>query len=61
MRDNGVTDFPDPDPNAGGFGVFGGGRRNLDPDNPTVQKAMDACQGKLPDLRRGRPSTGTTG
>jgi hypothetical protein len=61
MRDNGVPDFPDPDPNAGGFGIMGGGPGGrLDPDNPAVQKAMETCQGKLPDIRRGGPSTGST-
>ena len=58
MRDNGVPDFPDPDPNAGGFAILGGPGGRLDPDNPAVRQAMDTCQDKMPDLRRG-PSPGS--
>lgn len=50
MRDNGVADFPDPDPNGG----FGGALTELmDPDSPEFQKAMDACRDKMPE-RGGR-------
>jgi hypothetical protein len=54
MRDNGV-DMPDPDPNAGGLGLRGGNRQ-FDRNNPTFQKAMEACQSKLPQFRGGRNS-----
>ncbi|HZN71633.1 MAG TPA: hypothetical protein VFC00_08105 [Micromonosporaceae bacterium] len=61
MRDNGVPDFPDPDPNAGGIAIMGGGPGGrLNPDDPAVQKAMETCQDKLPDIRRGGPSPGGT-
>jgi hypothetical protein len=57
MRDNGV-DMPDPDPNGAGFGLGAGGGagRNpqLDRNNPTFQKAFEACQSKLPQFRGGR-------
>lgn len=43
MRDHGV-DMADPDPN-GGFGLGGGA--TIDRNNPTVQKALEACQDKL--------------
>jgi hypothetical protein len=48
MRDNGV-DMPDPEPGAG----FGGGFADLDPNDPTVRAAVEACQDKLPQ-RGGR-------
>jgi hypothetical protein len=46
MRDNGV-DVPDPDPNAPGMGFARGGQ--LDLNNPTFQKALEACRSKLPN------------
>lgn len=49
MRDNGV-DMPDPDPNGGGLGLRGQGNPQLDPSNPTYQKAMEACRSKLPQM-----------
>lgn len=69
MRDNGV-DVPDPDfseqPPAdgdapeggggGGGGIFGGA---VDPDDPTVQAAMEQCQDLLGDLGRGPGATTT--
>ncbi|RJL35593.1 hypothetical protein D5H75_02035 [Bailinhaonella thermotolerans] len=39
MRDNGVADFPDPDP-EGGFGDGAG----FDTGDPSVQKAAEACE-----------------
>jgi hypothetical protein len=50
MRNNGITDFPDPTPNPGGpggsfsFNATG----NLNPTNPTYQDANKACQALLP-------------
>jgi hypothetical protein len=63
MRDNGV-DMPDPDPNGGGFGLgLGGGGQNpqLDRNNPTFQKAFEACQSKLPQFRGGGPGASRPG
>jgi hypothetical protein len=48
MRDHGV-DMPDPDPNGGGFG----GQMPFDLNDPTAQKAMEACQDKLTFLQGG--------
>lgn len=51
MRDNGV-DVPDL---AGGDGPGGGGAlRRLDPDDPDVEAAREACQDKLPQRPGGR-------
>lgn len=49
MRANGVKDFPDPDFTGGGISIRLGGRpgSNLDPNNPTFQKAQQTCRGKL--------------
>lgn len=49
MRDNGV-DVPDPDPNGSGSLFEQGG---IELDDPTVQKAMEACQGQLDAVRGG--------
>ena len=43
MRDNGLPDFPDPDPNGQ---LRGTGHEQQ--DNPTYRAAMEACRGKLP-------------
>lgn len=45
MRDNGMPDFPDPDPEGG----FGGAFAEMDRDSPGFQQAMAACRDKLPD------------
>jgi hypothetical protein len=42
MRDNGVPDFPDPDP-GGGFS-----ERQHDPDDPAVRAAQEACRDLAP-------------
>lgn len=47
MRDNGV-DLPDPDPN-GGF--FTGEALPVDPEDPEVQAALEACQDLLSAIR----------
>jgi hypothetical protein len=53
MRDNGV-DVPDPDPNSGS--LFGGeGQLPFDTNDPTFQKAMEACQDKF-TFRQGQGS-----
>lgn len=67
MRDHGI-DFPDPDFSGGGvtFGgqssggavTGGGGPGNVDPDDPAVQEAMDACSEILDEagvVRNTRP------
>lgn len=57
MRDNGVPDFPDPDPNGGGLriGPGAGGRAGaMTPDDPEFKSAMEACEDKLPRLGGGR-------
>jgi hypothetical protein len=47
MRENGVPDFPDPQ-----FDEKGGARikidKSLDPESPTFQKAMKACEKTMP-------------
>jgi hypothetical protein len=47
MRDNGIPDFPDPDPN-GGEGMRGL-LANSDVDRSKIQKAMAACRSLLPN------------
>jgi hypothetical protein len=47
MRAHGVADFPDP--NAQGMiQISGGSTSDLSPNNPTFQKAQNACQSKMP-------------
>lgn len=46
MRENGVADYPDPDPNAGL-------RITLDPNDPKVQAALESCKAILQDLQSG--------
>lgn len=46
MRDNGV-DMPDPDFSAGGGIKIGGPDSKLKPDDPKVQKAVEACRDKM--------------
>ena len=47
MRAHGVADFPDPNAN-GQTEISGGPNSDLNPNNPTFQKAQNACQSKLP-------------
>jgi hypothetical protein len=56
MRDNGVEDFPDPP--ADGVIQFGGGDRNIDPNDPTVRAALQKCQQYLPRMRASAGATG---
>jgi hypothetical protein len=46
MRDNGLTNFPDPDPNSGGIiaEYKPGAVDSLSPDNPRFQQAHKACE-----------------
>jgi hypothetical protein len=44
MRDNGIADFPDPVVDSNGNVRPGQGLRNLDRNDPTVSKALAACQ-----------------
>jgi hypothetical protein len=43
MRAHGLADFPDPSP-GGGLQISAGAGSDLGPDNPTFQKAQQACQ-----------------
>jgi hypothetical protein len=47
MRDHGISDFPDPQPD-GGIAIQAGPGSDLDPDNPQFKAADDACQSLLP-------------
>ena len=61
MRKNGVN-VPDPDFSEGagpGRGLFGAA--GLDPSNPNVQKAMDACRSVFTDAGLGRGPGGPGG
>lgn len=46
MRENGLPDYPDPDPNAGV-------RITLDPNDPKAQAALESCKAILQDLQNG--------
>jgi len=46
MRENGIADYPDPDPNAGV-------RLTLDPNDPKAQAALESCKTILEDLQSG--------
>ena len=46
MRENGLSDYPDPDPNAGA-------RITLDPNDPKVQAALESCKTILQELQSG--------
>ena len=54
MRAHGLKDFPDP--SNGGLQIQSHPGSDLSPDNPTFQKAQQACQGDLPFKSQ---STGT--
>jgi hypothetical protein len=47
MRENGVADFPDPEPDAGGQITFAPG------SDPKVKAALESCQAILQDLQSG--------
>jgi hypothetical protein len=46
MRENGVPDYPDPDPNSGV-------RIQRDPNDPKAQAALESCKAILQDLQSG--------
>ena len=46
MRAHGVKDFPDP--SNGGLQIHVSPGSDLDPNNPTFQRAQQACKGNLP-------------
>lgn len=46
MRENGIPDYPDPDPNAGV-------RITLDPNEPKAQAALERCKAILQELQNG--------
>ncbi|MCW6010477.1 hypothetical protein K1W54_38905 [Micromonospora sp. CPCC 205371] len=48
MRDNGVTAFPDPDPETGGIMLRGGPGSGLEPNSATFQAAQKACENLRP-------------
>jgi hypothetical protein len=47
MQAHGVADFPDPNA-QGQTQISGGPDSDLNPNNPTFKKAMNACQSKMP-------------
>jgi hypothetical protein len=47
MRAHGVADFPDPNA-QGQIAISGGPDSDLSPNNPTFEKAQNACQSKMP-------------
>jgi hypothetical protein len=51
MRDNGVTNFPDPDPN--GRMHINGDKLGMTPDDPTFKKAEEACAKYRPPGAKG--------
>jgi hypothetical protein len=46
MRAHGIKDFPDP--SNGGLRIHVQPGSDIDPSNPTFQKAQQACKGNLP-------------
>lgn len=51
MRENGVPDFPDPDPNTGVRNMFGRDSK-LDPNDPKVKTALEICEPLLEDSQK---------
>jgi hypothetical protein len=49
MRENGLPEFPDPDPNAGARITFG----SVDPNDPKAQAALESCKAILQELQSG--------
>jgi hypothetical protein len=43
MRENGVPDFPDPDPSTGGISIKAGKGGSLDPESQTFKNAQKKC------------------
>ena len=69
MRSHGVTDFPDPQIQSSGGGVAirlggpnsGGKTGDLNPDDPTFQRAQQACQSQFGRTGPGGASKSTSG
>jgi hypothetical protein len=57
MRAHGIKDFPDP--SNGGLQLNAHPGSDLDPGNPTFQKAQQACQKYMPF--KGKPATAKAG
>jgi hypothetical protein len=57
MREHGVTDFPDPDPN-GGLEIERKKGSDLAPDKPTFQEAQKACESLMGGGKPGKTVTG---
>jgi len=51
MRENGLADYPDPEPNAGNR-IFAPDA-NVDPNDPKVQAVIESCKAILEDLQNG--------
>jgi len=51
MRENGLPDFPDPDPNTGVRNIFGPDSK-LDPNDPKVKAALASCEPLLEDSQQ---------
>lgn len=47
MRENGVEEFPDPDPNGGGIRIQRGS--GIDPDDPEFRAAQEKCREFMPE------------
>jgi hypothetical protein len=58
MRDHGISDFPDPQPN-GGLRIKAGQGSDLDPNSPTFRAAQQACKKYLPGGGPGKGGTVT--
>jgi hypothetical protein len=58
MRDNGVPNFPDPDPN-GGIQIDGN-KPGLDPNGTAFKAAQQACQKYQPTPPSGGPTGPST-
>lgn len=53
MRDNGVTAFPDPDPETGAIMLRGGPGSGLDPNSDTFKAAQKTCESLRPQRAGG--------
>ncbi len=61
MRENGIPDFPDPDPD-GGVRIESSPGSHMDPDDPTFKAAQEACAKYRPTPPSGAArATGTDG
>jgi hypothetical protein len=47
MRENGLPDYPDPDPSSGN-------QITIDPNDPQAQTALESCEATLQELQSGR-------